>query len=32
MLHSFVKKTNKTPLREFEIAESRLKEIKHANS
>ena len=32
MLHSFVKKTNKTPLRELEIAESRLKEIKHANS
>lgn len=31
MLHSFVKKTNKTPLRELEIAESRLKEIKHAN-
>lgn len=32
MLHSFVKKTNKTPMRELEIAESRLKEIKHANS
>jgi phage-related protein len=32
MLHSFVKKTNKTPPRELEIAESRLKEIKHANS
>jgi phage-related protein len=32
MLHSFVKKTNKTPVRELEIAESRLKEIKHANS
>lgn len=32
MLHSFVKKTNKTPIRELEIAESRLKEIKHANS
>ncbi|MBL8378678.1 MAG: type II toxin-antitoxin system RelE/ParE family toxin, partial [Burkholderiales bacterium] len=32
MLHSFVKKTSKTPLRELEIAESRLKEIKHANS
>ncbi len=32
MLHSFIKKTNKTPQRELEIAESRLKELKHANS
>lgn len=32
MLHCFVKKTNKTPLRELEIAQIRLKEIKHANS
>lgn len=32
MLHSFIKKTDKTPKREREIAESRLKEIKHANS
>lgn len=32
MLHSFVKKTNKTPQRELEIAESRLKELKYANS
>jgi phage-related protein len=32
MLHSFVKKTQKTPVRELEVAESRLKEIKHANS
>ena len=32
MLHSFIKKTNKTPQRELEIAESRLKEIRHANS
>jgi phage-related protein len=32
MLHCFVKKTNKTPLRELAIAEIRLKEIKHANS
>jgi phage-related protein len=32
MLHSFVKKTNKTPIRELEIAKSRLQEIKHANS
>ena len=31
MLHSFVKKSNKTPLRELEIAEFRLKEIKHAD-
>ena len=30
MLHSFVKKTQKTPLRELEVAASRLKEIKHA--
>ena len=32
MLHSFIKKSNKTPQRELAIAESRLKEIKHANS
>lgn len=32
MLHGFVKKTSKTPRRELEIAESRLKELKHANS
>lgn len=32
MLHSFIKKTDKTPKRERQIAESRLKEIKHANS
>lgn len=32
MLHSFVKKTGKTPARELDVAESRLKEIKHANS
>ena len=31
MLHSFVKKTQKTPLKELRIAETRLKEIKHAN-
>lgn len=31
MLHSFVKKTQKTPLRERRIAENRLKEIKSAN-
>jgi len=32
MLHSFIKKSDKTPLRQREIAESRLKEIKHAHS
>lgn len=31
MLHSFVKKTQKTPPRERRIAETRMKEIKHAN-
>ena len=31
MLHSFVKKARKTPLREIEIARKRMKEIKHAN-
>lgn len=32
MLHSFVKKTQKTPLREIDIARKRMKEVKHANS
>ena len=32
MLHSFVKKTNKTPPRELDIAVSRMKEINHAKS
>jgi phage-related protein len=32
MLHSFIKKTRKTPLREIEIARKRMKEVKHANS
>ena len=32
MLHGFVKKSGKTPLRERKIAEARLKEIQHANS
>lgn len=32
MLHSFVKKSEKTPLREIQIAELRMKEIKHANT
>lgn len=31
MLHSFIKKTQRTPLRELKLARSRLKEIKHAN-
>ena len=31
MLHSFVKKTQKTPPREIEIALKRMKEVKHAN-
>ncbi len=31
MLHSFVKKTQKTPPKEIETARKRLKEIKHAN-
>jgi phage-related protein len=32
MLHSFIKKSQKTPLRELEVARSRMKEVKHANS
>lgn len=32
MLHSFVKKSEKTPAKELELAESRLKVVKHANS
>lgn len=32
MLHSFVKKTDKTPPAELRIAEARLKEIKHADT
>ena len=32
MLHSFVKKTDKTPLRERALAETRLKEVKHENA
>ena len=31
MLHSFVKKTQKTPPRELAVARTRMKEIKHAN-
>ena len=32
MLHSLVKKSQKTPLRELRIAETRMKEIKHADT
>lgn len=32
MLHCFVKKSAKTPVRERELAESRMKEVKRANS
>jgi phage-related protein len=32
MLHSFVKKTQKTPPKELKLALSRMKEIKHANT
>jgi phage-related protein len=32
MLHSFVKKTNRTPKRELETAHIRLKEVKHGNT
>ena len=31
MLHSFVKKTERTPKRELVVATSRMKEVKHAN-
>jgi phage-related protein len=32
MLHSFVKKSGRTPLRERKVAELRMKEIKRANA
>ncbi len=32
MLHSFVKKTNRTPPRELEIALNRMKEVKHGHA
>ena len=32
MLHSFIKKSQKTPPRELEVARKRMKEIKDANS
>ena len=31
MLHSFVKKTDRTPKRELDVAHNRMKEIKHEN-
>ena len=31
LLHSFIKKTRKTPKREIEIARKRMREVKHAN-
>ena len=32
MLHSFIKKTDRTPKAERKLAEARLKEVKNANS
>lgn len=32
MLHAFIKKSQKTPPKEIEIARKRMKEIKHANA
>ncbi|MBF0144491.1 MAG: type II toxin-antitoxin system RelE/ParE family toxin [Magnetococcales bacterium] len=32
VLHAFVKKTDKTPLRELAVARSRLKEVRRANT
>jgi len=32
MLHSFIKKSQQTPLRELEVARKRMKEVKDANS
>ena len=32
MLHCFTKKTERTPVRELEIAKARMKEIKHAHT
>ena len=31
MLHSFIKKSDRTPVREREVAEKRMKEVKRAN-
>ncbi len=32
MLHSFVKKSDRTPLRELEVAVNRLKAVKHEDA
>jgi phage-related protein len=32
MLHSFIKKSDRTPLRERELASTRMKEVKRANT
>jgi phage-related protein len=32
MLHGFVKKTDRTPARELEVARARLKEVRHENA
>ena len=32
VLHSFIKKSDRTPQRELDVAHTRLKEIKHADS
>ncbi len=32
MLHSFIKKSDRTPIREREVADTRLKEVKRANT
>ncbi len=32
MLHSFIKKSDKTPPRERRIAEARMREVKHENA
>ena len=32
MLHSFIKKSDRTPVREREVAKTRMKEIKRANT
>ena len=32
MLHSFIKKSDRTPVRERKLAENRMKEIKRANT
>lgn len=32
VLHSFIKKTQRTPKRELDVARNRLKEIKHENA